>query len=388
MSGGTLRITGLFAGIGGFERGLQLAGHEAELLCEVDDAASAVLENRFPGVAIHRDVRKLGRLPAATDLLVAGFPCQDLSQAGQTKGISGKNSGLVREVFRLLERKRVPHVLIENVPNMLALRGGGAMTRVISGLESLGYRWAYRTVDTRAFGLPQRRHRVYILASRVLDPAPVLLSDQAEQAWPRDDFELDAGAYGFYWTEGNKGIGWAKEAVPPLKGGSGVGIPSPPAIWLRRRKSNLPSFVTPTIELAETLHGFPRGWTATGIDSFERRRWRLVGNAVSVPVAEWIGSNLIRSEFGPVHGTPLTRQAAWPRSGYGQSGSRFSVELSLAPLARKPQMLSAILSGPRDATALSQRAALGFLKRLKNSRLHTPEPFREALSEYVELAAE
>src|SRR5258708_7167997 len=101
-------ITGLFAAIGGLERGLHRAGHRTVLLCENDPGAPAVLKARFPDVPHHNDVTKLHALPKATTLVVAGFPCQDLSQAGQTAGISGLRSGLVGEVFRLVRQAQTP----------------------------------------------------------------------------------------------------------------------------------------------------------------------------------------------------------------------------------------------------------------------------------------
>src|SRR5688572_23571476 len=87
-------VSGLFAGIGGLERGLSRAGHHTALLCENDAAAAAVLADRFD-VPLHGDVTTLEYLPAETTLVVAGFPCQDLSQAGRTAGIEGARSGLV-----------------------------------------------------------------------------------------------------------------------------------------------------------------------------------------------------------------------------------------------------------------------------------------------------
>lgn len=141
------RIAGLFAGIGGLERGLHRAGHETHLLCENDPAAAAVLATQFPATSLHEDIRTLAKLPAGTTLVAAGFPCQDLSQAGRTAGISGTRSGLVEEVFRLIEQHRTPWVLLENVPFMLQLGGGRAMDVIASAFEKLGYRWAYRVVD-------------------------------------------------------------------------------------------------------------------------------------------------------------------------------------------------------------------------------------------------
>src|SRR5262249_43455119 len=162
--------------------------------------------------------------PRGTQLVAAGFPCQDLSQAGKTKGIEGSRSGLVAEVFRLLARDRVPWLLLENVPFMLQLAGGRALDVIIESIDALGYQWAYRVGASLAFGLPQRRERVFLLASRSEDPRGVLFADSAERPEPPSPWH--SVACGFYWTEGVRGLGWAVDAVPTLKGGSTVGIPS------------------------------------------------------------------------------------------------------------------------------------------------------------------
>src|SRR5207249_4279742 len=91
-------------------------------------------------------------------------------------------------------------------------------------------------------------------------------------------------------TEGTKGLGWGIDVVPTLKGGSTLGIPSPPAILMPDGR-----IVTPDIRDAERLQGFTADWTSCAVDNPEKRngpRWKLVGNAVSVPVAEWLGRRL------------------------------------------------------------------------------------------------
>ncbi|MEB2353340.1 MAG: DNA cytosine methyltransferase, partial [Burkholderiaceae bacterium] len=195
------------------------------------------------------DITRLRSLPASTDLICAGFPCQDLSQAGRTAGLDGERSGLIAEVFRLLSRRRVPTVVVENVPFMLQLNGGNAMRAIVDEFERRGYRWAYRVVDTFSFGLPQRRERVFLVASRVLDPAEVLLADDRPLIQPGTD--LRRLAHGFYWTEGLGGLGWAVDAVPTLKNGSTIGIPSPPAILMPDG-----SLIKPDIRDGERLQGF------------------------------------------------------------------------------------------------------------------------------------
>ena len=281
-----MQVTGLFAGIGGIELGLNNAGHQANLFCEIWGPAKTVLEFQFPNIRIEPDVSQLASLPASTELLAAGCPCQDLSQAGLTKGIKGENSGLVEHVFRLLDKQPVGLVLLENVSFMLRLDNGSAMRRLVDAFEERGYRWAYRVIDTISF-LPQRRQRVYFIASRCdIEPADVILNGDVDVE--ALETNLSTHAHGFYWTEGVRGLGWAKDSVPTLKKGSTIGIASPPAILLPNGE-----IIKPDIRDAERLQGFPENWTASIEGSYKPSlRWGLIGNAVSVPVSEWIGHQL------------------------------------------------------------------------------------------------
>lgn len=387
-----LRVAGLFAGIGGFEKGLEASGHDAVLFCELDDDASAVLRTRFARAARHLvpDVRSLEELPDDVELLVGGFPCQDLSQAGETRGIHGAESGLIKEVLRLLERRAIDWLLLENVPFMLQLHRGDAMRFILDRLEELGYRWAYRVIDTRAFGLPQRRRRVFLLATRLTSESPeeMLLADLG-RAWvePR---EPDGEPCGFYWTEGLRGIGWAVNAVPTLKGGSGVGIPSPPGVWLPDAGRGF-RIVTPTIEQVEALQGFDRGWTDTLDPRRERYRWKLVGNAVSVPVAEWLGQLLTdysRTTTLPLH-SPLCTSGTLPTAAFGSAEGRFVAhEVSEWPNTGRSFDLGEFLaSNPGELKPLSVRATEGFLARLQRGSLWRPAAFEADLSEHLRVAS-
>lgn len=370
-----LKIAGLFAGIGGLEKGLSAAGHSAEILCEIEPAASEVLRSRFRDVPLHPDVRKPLPISSTIDLVAAGFPCQDLSQAGTTKGLSGEQSSLVSHVFALLRKREVPWVLLENVSFMLHLAKGHAMEYLIGELEKLGYRWAYRVMDTMAFGLPQRRERVYLVASLDADPRRVLFRGDYV---PQNGGNGKQVANGFYWTEGTRGLGWAVDAVPTLKGGSTVGIPSPPAIWLPDGR-----IVTPDIRDAERLQGFPAGWTQPA-ERVARRssRWKLVGNAVSVRVAEWIGERLTTLDGdATLDGMPLPRGLPWPRCAWGEKGSRYAVPLSTWPVNEPRQHLSDFLR--YEPQLLSHRATKGFLDRFRKSSLSKPEGFVVALEHHL-----
>ena len=266
-------------------------------------------------------------------------------------------------------------MVLENVPFMLSLNRGAAIRHVVGALEELGYAWAYRTVDTRAFGLPQRRERVFLIASREEHPARLMFSSDAGERWPTDH----AGrACGFYWTEGLRGLGWAVDAVPTLKGGSTLGIPSPPAYW-----SPSGEFFTPDLRDCERLQGFTADWTlpletAGGRASL---RWKLVGNAVSVPVAAWVGSLLGGSGAWPVASGTLPLDAGWPPAGYGDKRGRYRVDVSKWPVSVGASSLVDFLRfAPRP---LSLKAASGFWSRLQRSSLRYPREFARDLQAHI-----
>lgn len=389
MSDAPWKVAALFAGIGGVELGLERAlGGDVETLafCEWWEPARAVLRARFGGVPIEPDVRDLRRLPEGTTLVTAGFPCTDLSQAGRTAGIAGENSGLVTHVFRLLDEARtrtgwLPTLMIENVPNMLALDRGKAMSYLIREIEALGYAWAYRVVDSRFTGVPQRRRRVILIASVDLDPRRVLFADDAGDR----SGDVRADMFGFYWTEGRGGLGWAQDAVPTLKGGSAIGIPSPPAVWVRGAEPGR-RLVKPSIEDAEAMQGFDRGWT--GVERPPGRpsgaRWKLVGNAVTVGVARWVGSRL------DAPGDPVTDLVewtpgggAWPAAAAGGRG-RVRVPLTLGefPVREAYRHLAETIDASQ-AEALSLRATTGFWNRLRQGNLGRHPGFRDDVQQHI-----
>jgi DNA (cytosine-5)-methyltransferase 1 len=361
-----MRTVSLFSGIGGIEYGLHKHGFKPVLFCEIDPIARAILRRRFSDVEIATDVRRLSRLPDC-ELVTAGFPCQDLSQAGAKRGINGTHSGLVASVFGLLERKaehkRPECVLIENVPYMLRLARGNAMTYITTRLVELGYKWAYRVVDARCFGLPQRRPRVVILAARSSDPRQVVLADDHDE--PQLDgkpIDVDPDScYGFYWTEGSRGVGWVQEGVPPIKCGSTLGIASPPAVWIPRD-----DFVgTLDISDAERLQGFPVGWTdftKLAIDAKPGLRWRLIGNAVSTKLSDWIGRRLRSPRRLKGTSEPVRVNRVWPDAAYGDATGAFVAHVGRWASDTSPIPLSRFIS-LSSLKPLSSKATEGFLAR-------------------------
>ena len=378
-----MKVAGLFAGIGGFELGLHDVGHSSELLCDILPTAQAVLEHRFSGVDLVDDIVQLQSLPSDIEIVSAGFPCQDLSQAGKTAGLAGHRSGLVGEVFRLLEKRKkarrpVPWVIVENVPFMLQLGGGGAMRAIIDEFERLNYRWAYRVVDTYGFALPQRRERVYLVASTVGDPADVLLADDEPIERPQTD--LSNLAHGFYWTEGLSGLGWAVDAIPTMKNGSTIGIASPPAILLPDGR-----IVKPGITAAEKLQGFDPDWTIAAEQVAKPSfRWALVGNAVSVPIPRWIGTRIsMPGEYESHRDRTFPHSGKAPRAARFDGKQRFEVSISADPLGLRAPPLTEVLAD--DFSLLSERATAGFLGRARRAKLRFQPGFLNAVERHLEV---
>jgi DNA (cytosine-5)-methyltransferase 1 len=373
-----MRIAGLFAGIGGFELGMHRAGHDTALVCDVLPTSRAVLQARFPGIEYRDDITQLRSLPADVDLICAGFPCQDLSQAGRTAGLDGERSGLIGEVFRLLSRRRVPTVVVENVPFMLQLNGGNAMRAIVDEFERRGYRWAYRVVDSWSFGLAQRRERVYLVASRVLDPAAVLLADDRPVARPAS--ALGERPHGFYWTEGLGGLGWAVDAVPTLKNGSTIGIASPPAVLMPDGR-----ILKPGIEDAERLQGFDAGWTAPA-ETVARSsaRWSLVGSAVSVPVAQWVGHRLADpGHYDTARDRNFPSAGKAPRAARFDGKRRFAVHIGTDPLGIRPKSIVEFMRDTSGQQLLSIKATAGFLGRTRRAKLRFEPGFIAAVERHL-----
>lgn len=174
-----------FSGVGGLDMGLERAGWRTVSFSEIDTYASAVLAQRWPGVPNLGSITDLAGLagasggwerPAGGDwrdatLWSGGFPCQDLSIAGKRRGLAGERSGLAFAFLELVGRYRPPVILLENVPGLLSSHAGRDFYALQRAMADLGYLGAYRVLDARYFGVPQRRRRVFIVGVHVaLDP--------------------------------------------------------------------------------------------------------------------------------------------------------------------------------------------------------------------------
>ena len=165
------KFISLFAGVGGFDLGMEQAGHECVAQVEWDKNAAGVLKHRWPNVPLFCDVSKVSAddLPDA-DFITYGFPCQDLSVAGKREGLDGKRSGLFYEATRLIRELRsrgcgLRFAVAENVGGLFSADDGVALARCIRELlDSGACETGWRLVDSQYFGVAQRRKRVFIVS--------------------------------------------------------------------------------------------------------------------------------------------------------------------------------------------------------------------------------
>ncbi len=166
-----MTVGSLFAGIGGFDLGFERAGFEIKWQVEIDPFCRAVLAKHWPGVRRYEDVRTVHEpgmcrdvpcehcLPRV-DVLVGGFPCQDISVAGAGAGIGGARSGLWSEYARIVSEIRPAYVVVENVSALL----GRGLGRVLGDLATLGYDAEWDCIPASALRAPHQRDRVWIVA--------------------------------------------------------------------------------------------------------------------------------------------------------------------------------------------------------------------------------
>lgn len=174
-----LRFIDLFAGIGGIRCGLEQAAREKGLkpVCvftsEIKPYAVRVLKDNHPAETIAGDITKVDtkNIPDF-DVLCAGFPCQAFSSAGKRMGFADTRGTLFFEVERILRYKRPKGFILENVEGLVNHDGGNTLQVIVDRLESLGYKFDYRVLNSKYFGVPQERKRIYIVGS--LDERPDL----------------------------------------------------------------------------------------------------------------------------------------------------------------------------------------------------------------------
>jgi DNA (cytosine-5)-methyltransferase 1 len=289
-----------FSGIGGFDLGFQRAGFDVVLQCEIDSFCSSILKRHWPNVKRFEDIKKVnGADVPLSDVWAGGFPCQDVSVArmGPRAGLKGKRSGLFFEFSRLLEQCRPRVFVIENVPGLLSSHGGRDFEAIIRTLAGFGYSVGWRLLNSRYFGVAQSRQRIYIVGCYRdrTGPGKILFES-----------ECGTGNAATSGSNGTKPISPFKESFgDPLKGPIVAGIAyclyacsarHTGTDWSRNYVSYPQGRVRRLLPVeCERLQGFPDSWTDL-VDSesedSDEPRYHALGNAVTVPVGEWLGKRI------------------------------------------------------------------------------------------------
>ncbi len=291
------KVASFFAGIGGFDLGCERAGMEVVFQCEVNSFCQKVLKKHWPSIPLHSDITTLeaNNIPDA-NIWCGGFPCQDVSLAnqGKRKGLKGQRSGLFYTYAELVRARKPDWIIIENVPGLLNSHDGADFGILLKTLDELGYGVSWRVFDTKYFGTPQRRRRVYIVASygnlrssRVLfDSRTNTVTDKSGRGKrtnftsetrdglsKTDIFAIQHASIGRKHTAGPQAKGYRNdgESYTLDSRGSADAVCAPNAPYRVRETSGL----------------------SRELDS---NRLRAIGNAVSVPIIEWIANQIIRVE--------------------------------------------------------------------------------------------
>ena len=164
-----MKFLDLFAGIGGFRLGMESAGHECIGFCEIDKFARAsykAIHDTKGEIELHditavsdESIRRIGRM----DIICGGFPCQAFSIAGNRRGFEDTRGSLFFEIARFASILRPKYLLLENVKGLLNHDGGATFETILGALDELGYNVEWQILNSKDFGVPQNRERVFVI---------------------------------------------------------------------------------------------------------------------------------------------------------------------------------------------------------------------------------
>lgn len=288
------KVASFFTGIGGFDIGFEQAGFDVNFQCEIHSFCKSVLQHHWPEIPCASDISTLDpqSIPNA-EVWCGGFPCQDLSVARGSKGrhgLNGSRSGLFFRLSELANKKKPRVILIENVHGLLSSNDGKDFAELLHTLGNLNYAVSWRLLNSRYFGVPQSRPRVYICAwlKNPISAGNVLFENR-----PPIHFKNERAA--FLSTSWKRGLG----PIPPklafcLAATSGRHTGTD---WSRTYipYANEVRRLTP-LE-CERLQGFPDHWTKlhladVDVEKSDSLRYHALGNAVSVAVVKWVAERI------------------------------------------------------------------------------------------------
>ena len=311
-----MRLLDLFSGIGGFHLGLEQAGFEFDevYFSEVDKYAISVYQKHF------KDAEHVGSVVdvqgVQADVITFGSPCQDFSLAGKRAGMAGERSSLISHALRLISEIRPEFFIWENVKGVFSSNAGADFWAIIKAFADIGgYRLEWQLLNTSWF-LPQNRERIYLVGCLGEGSGRAILPIASKSESDSDLSGQQANTNTILQRYGNEGQGsfiverelatqvgtWRThkdgEGFREVESGSsktrrgrvGVAQTLDTACNQGTPKQGRIRRLTP-IE-CERLQGFPDNWTATGKDGeaiSDTQRYKMCGNAVSVPVVKAVG---------------------------------------------------------------------------------------------------
>jgi DNA (cytosine-5)-methyltransferase 1 len=284
-----MRFIELFAGVGGFRYGLEkTTGYQCVYANEWDKYSASIYRYHWNDGTLHEcDIRTVDpvELPGH-DLIVGGFPCQAFSIAGKRAGFTDTRGALFFEICRIARTCRTKYLLLENVKGLLNHEGGATFQTIISTLDELGYDCQWQVLNSKNFGVPQNRERVFISANLRTASRPQVFPIRADG---KADIVLPTLTARYYGAQANGGyIGYKQEQVLIHTAYQGE---------TREYTDCSPTISTPSgirrltpIE-CERLQAFPDNWTQYGISIHgeqvkisDTQRYKTMGNAVTTSV--------------------------------------------------------------------------------------------------------
>lgn len=412
-----LQVASFFSGIGGFDIGFEKAGFKINFQCEIQPFCEAVLKRSWPDTSFAKDITTLDpkSIPVA-DVWCGGFPCQDLSVARGAMGrhgLNGSRSSLFFSLAKLAQIKKPRVILIENVHGLLNSNQGRDFAELLYTLDALNYAVSWRLLNSRYFGVPQSRPRVYICAW--LNDFTAAGNVLFENHPPTQGKKERSAFMETSWIRGPGPIAPKLAFCLAATSGRHTGTD-----WSRTYIAYENDVRRLTPLECERLQGFPDDWTKIiqSLTDFERAdslRYHALGNAVSVPVVKWIATRIrdqlqnscktsrnknsrlsILKEsvqkWPGLHGPDLTSEdleairksrekIAWPNAGVLWKG--VFVANHTPPSLNKPvssDLLDLIeRNRPDRRYFLSPNAAEGILRRVDSQGRHLFPPLRSSL---------
>lgn len=298
-----MKLIDLFSGIGGFHLGLKEAGFKFDYVgfSEINKYAKIIYKKHFNNAEDLGDVSRINpneivRKHGTIDILCGGFPCQPFSIAGKRKGFKDNRGNLFFEICRLCEKIQPEILFLENVPGLLSHEQGSTFEIILRELGQLGYSLEWQVLNSKYYGVPQNRERVFIIGYLRSESRqkifPISKVSKSNFIIPTLTTRINSGGNGAYLraiTKKNIPQGYRvydPSGIAVTLNSQGGGLGAKTGLY---KINNHIRRLTP-LE-CERAQGFPDNWTEGISDS---QRYICIGNAVTVNVIKIIGENLIK----------------------------------------------------------------------------------------------